>query len=399
MDETLRTQIYNTLKLRETEYLLDIWQNQDTDEWDEEVFDILREILSDRLGDDLQPSMRSQEKEALRKIDDYYKTENFDKALLECEALIQTAPDLAKAYNYRGLVYDAMGQLEKAVADYREALRLDPELIDALQNLQSAETDMEDAFQHSLSKQHLDQALEYINQDEHEKAVEECELARQTMPGIAKAYNVLGLILEELRQWESAENVYLEAIRLNPEYDPARENLSNVRVKLEEQQYRQSALDDWSEERAETELFSDTDEDGLEYQDTAPGWLTLDERAFLLTGWPGHRLRQGRSGYDPLDMDFELAHVEGLMVRWLFTGKFLTQHAIYLLGMIFLSALGLIPLVLGAGDLLHGSWLSIALIVAFSPYWVVGLALLTNVFLSLRSTNLADQDITGGSCD
>jgi len=35
----------------------------------------------------------------------------------------------------------------------------------------------------------------------------------------------------------------------------------------------------------------------------------MDEKSFFLVGWAGYRTRQGRSGYDPLDRDFEFAHV------------------------------------------------------------------------------------------
>ena len=49
MSNKLRQQIYNTLNLRETEDLLDIWQTNDRVEWSETAFEVIEEILKQRL--------------------------------------------------------------------------------------------------------------------------------------------------------------------------------------------------------------------------------------------------------------------------------------------------------------------------------------------------------------
>jgi Mg2+/Co2+ transporter CorC len=50
MEDYVRKLIYDTLNLRETEDLLEIWQAANTDEYAEETFDIIREILLEQLG-------------------------------------------------------------------------------------------------------------------------------------------------------------------------------------------------------------------------------------------------------------------------------------------------------------------------------------------------------------
>lgn len=62
-----------------------------------------------------------------------------------------------------------------------------------------------------------------------------------------------------------------------------------------------------------------------------------DEGSFLLPGWPGYRNRSGLSGLDPLHTDFELAHMEGVFLRALFSGKLTTDEPLYLLLMGFLA--------------------------------------------------------------
>ena len=242
MDETRREQIYNNLNSRVTEDLIEIWQERDTDEWEEETFEIVREILLARLGYLPPQSVQYQVKEILDKVVNYLQAGNLDQALNECELAIQLVPDLAIAYYYLGFVYDEKEQLDKAIANYQEAIRLDPKLKDAWDNLSIIESEFTEEFQHSASKQHLDLALAYAYSDEPDKGLEECELARETMPNIAIAYNYLGMILEELEQKEFAIDAYLEAIRLNPKFYAARENLGNVRVRQEEELYLHNPL-------------------------------------------------------------------------------------------------------------------------------------------------------------
>ena len=51
MSNELRQQIHNELKLRETEDLLEIWRANDHEEWSDTAFEVIRDILSERLGE------------------------------------------------------------------------------------------------------------------------------------------------------------------------------------------------------------------------------------------------------------------------------------------------------------------------------------------------------------
>ena len=303
-------------------------------------------------------------------------------------------PDLAAAYIYRGLIYDEMGQAEKALADYREALRLDPTSEDARDYLKSMEQELEVAYQKSSTKQHLDQALAYALDDEPERALEECRLARDGMPEIATAYNYLGLILEGLEQVEFAIEAYLKAVQLNPRFYAARENLANARLNLEEEQYRQAPLQEWDgtdgedsalddEEETTGNFNEDQDTNTPDYGDPLPGWIYLDEKSYLLVGWPAHRFRPGRSGYDPLDTDFEQAHIEGVMIRMLFTGRFRTHNPAYLFMMACLCILFCLPFLFIWGSRFQDYLASIIALVCYSPIWISGIALVNKHIFEL----------------
>ena len=56
------------------------------------------------------------------------------RAIEDYTEAIRLDPELAVAYSNRGLAYDELGQMERAVADFDEAIRLDPQLALAYHN-------------------------------------------------------------------------------------------------------------------------------------------------------------------------------------------------------------------------------------------------------------------------
>ena len=390
MSENRREQIYKNLIARETEDLLEIWQHGDISEWEKGVFEIVKEILLERLGYVPPQSLETQVSQILDKVEDYLENHELEKALDECELAIQMNPDYAIAYNYRGEIYDEMGQPENAIVNYQKAIQLDSELQDAWENLLIAELELEEEFEESTAKQHLDQALEYANDDEPEKALAECEVAKPLMPSIAIAYNYLGLILQTSDQLELAIDSYIKAIQLNPRFYVARENLANARVSWEEEQYRLfSNLS--SIETQETVI--EFDESQIpENDEPIPQWLYMDEKAFLLVGWAGHRTRQGRSGYDPLETDFEFAHMQGVIIRLLLTRKFRTRNPIYLAFMVFV---GVLYFLYGISPFTLGNLYGIIAGIIYCPYSIVGIMLLVNVYLSLRLEKSGEYEDNG----
>jgi hypothetical protein len=51
MNSELRKQIHNELNLKVTEELLEIWYTNDHEEWSDTAFDVIKEILIERLGE------------------------------------------------------------------------------------------------------------------------------------------------------------------------------------------------------------------------------------------------------------------------------------------------------------------------------------------------------------
>ena len=58
----------------------------------------------------------------------------FEKAIADYSQAIRIDPEYATAYNNRGLSYHQLGQDEKAIDDYSQAIRIDPEYAVAYYN-------------------------------------------------------------------------------------------------------------------------------------------------------------------------------------------------------------------------------------------------------------------------
>lgn len=66
---------------------------------------------------------------------------NLKGALAQSDAALEYLPQSAEAHNLRGLILDGLGWEADAILEYREALRLDPNFVDARENLDDAESE------------------------------------------------------------------------------------------------------------------------------------------------------------------------------------------------------------------------------------------------------------------
>lgn len=120
-----------------------------------------------------------------------------------------------------------------------------------------------------------------------------------------------------------------------------------------------------------------------------------DDNAKYLLGWPGYRTAINKSGLGYIETRAEWAHMQGRMVYWIATGKFITHNPIYLLLMTLFGILvGVIPLVmLIAVSISDGFEILFYSSLAILPYIFFGIGLLVNVGISFL--NPKAKSITG----
>ncbi len=85
----------------------------------------------------------SQAKTHLEQALVYYEdTEEFDKALTECDTALALAPELAEAHNLRGILLEELGQNSEALQAYEQAIALNPNFSEAKDNLEQFRTEI-----------------------------------------------------------------------------------------------------------------------------------------------------------------------------------------------------------------------------------------------------------------
>lgn len=105
-----------------------------------------------------------------------------------------------------GVVCRARGKLDDAVAHQRQALRLRPDFLEALNNLGNA----------------------LVSQSQHEAAIDCYRRVLELRPAFAQAHSNLGAAFRNLNRLDEALACYREALRLEPQFPDALCNLGDL---------------------------------------------------------------------------------------------------------------------------------------------------------------------------
>ncbi|MBF0560981.1 MAG: tetratricopeptide repeat protein [Alphaproteobacteria bacterium] len=133
-----------------------------------------------------------------------------EKAVEGYEQALALEPNLPDALNNLGVAYLAQGRLGDAIARYEQALHLRPDYPDALNNL----------------------GLALVGQSNTSGAIARYEQAIRVKPDYAEAFNNLGAALHEQGKLDDAILRYEQALRIRPDY---REAINNLGLALTEQ--------------------------------------------------------------------------------------------------------------------------------------------------------------------
>jgi lipoprotein NlpI len=129
---------------------------------------------------------------------------------------------LARAYNGRGIAYDMKQDFDKAIADYDEAIKLDPKDAHGYSNR---------CFTHN-SKNELDLAMA------------DCDQAIKLDPKLARAYSNRGVIFFAKQDYDRAISDYSEAIHLDVNYAPT---YAKRGIAYDDKQDYQHAISDYNQ--------------------------------------------------------------------------------------------------------------------------------------------------------
>ena len=151
-----------------------------------------------------------------------YEQDRLEDAIAEYDEAIHLNPQFAKAYERRGAAYFRLGQYQGVIEDFDEAIRLNPQFAKAYRN----------------------RGIAYGRLGQYQRAIQDYDEAIQLDPGDVHAYWGRGFAYHELEQYQSAIQDYDEAIHLDPEEAILYGNRGLAYYQLE--QY-QSAIEDFDE--------------------------------------------------------------------------------------------------------------------------------------------------------
>lgn len=166
----------------------------------------------------------------------YFDQRDYSRAIADYDQAIRLNPQYAAAFNNRGLAYRAQNNYARAIADFDQAIRLNPQLAEAFNNRGNAYiaqsdyargiADYDQAI--GLNPQYAtafnNRASAYYGQRDYARAIADYDQAIRLNPQSAKALNNRGLAYRAQRDYARAIADFDQAIRLNPQYAEAFNN-------------------------------------------------------------------------------------------------------------------------------------------------------------------------------
>jgi len=165
---------------------------------------------------------------------------DYDLAIADYTEALRINPDYYQALYNRGNAYANKGDYDRAIADYTAALRIKPDYDQALNNRGNAYANKGD-YDRAIAdytaalriKPDFDQALynrgnAYRNKRDYDRAIEDYTAALRINPDYYLALNNRGVAYFDKGDYDHAIEDYTAALRINPDHYPALNNRGNA---------------------------------------------------------------------------------------------------------------------------------------------------------------------------
>ncbi|MBP5975272.1 tetratricopeptide repeat protein [Brasilonema sp. CT11] len=220
-------------------------------------------IISAKAGVDVGVSVPNTQVATQPKADDFfiqagdkYTKGDFKGAIADYNQALRINPNLADAYYNRGLARDELGDKQAAIADYNQALRINPNYANAYYNRgvaranlgdkQAAIADYNQALRinPNFAQAYVNRGLARAELGDKQAAIADYNQALRINPNYAKAYYNRGIVRAELGDKQAAIADYNQALRINPNLAEAYNNRGLARAELGD---KQAAIADYNQ--------------------------------------------------------------------------------------------------------------------------------------------------------
>jgi tetratricopeptide (TPR) repeat protein len=173
-----------------------------------------------------------------------YQAGQYQEAVAAAKASIALNPKLADAYNNLAVSYLQLRQYDEGIQAAQEAIRLKPDFQLAKNNLAWIQREKAGAAAPQPESKPaeppgvlLNRSLEAAQAGRFNECVDNARGAVKGNPQLAQAYNNLGFCAGKLEHWDEAIRSLQRAIRIDPNFTLAKNNLAAIqRQKLEADQ-------------------------------------------------------------------------------------------------------------------------------------------------------------------
>ena len=184
--------------------------------------------------------------ELLQSIINLYSQGQLQQALSESNQMLEEFPNSFVLYNISGASNAGLMQFDVAIENYKQALKIKPDYVEAYYNMGVAQKDKGDleaaieSYKQAL-KINPDYAEAYNNmgvaqkdKGDPEAAIESYKQALKIKSDYAEAYNNIGNVLKDQGDPEAAIESYKQAINIKPDYVESYWNKSLIKLLIGE---------------------------------------------------------------------------------------------------------------------------------------------------------------------